>query len=175
MISAKDLSEEQQSAMKQWAEDGSQLSDIQQRLKGQFGLNVTYMDTRLLVLDLGIDLQSAPAPAPAPEPEPEPEPEPGSEGPEAESAENDSPAETTPDPSAPDQAGLSGRLQVTTDEMARSGAIVSGSVTFSDGEKAVWMIDEMGRPGLEPDTPDYQPTEPDLIEFEKHLRTLLEG
>jgi hypothetical protein len=28
---------------------------------------------------------------------------------------------------------------------------------------------------LEPDTPDYQPTEPDLIEFEKHLRTLLEG
>ena len=163
MISAKDLSEEQQSAMKQWAEDGSQLSDIQQRLKGQFGLNVTYMDTRLLVLDLGIDLQS------------EPEPEPGSEGPEAESAENDSPAETTPDPSAPDQAGLSGRLQVTTDEMARTGAIVSGSVTFSDGEKAVWMIDEMGRPGLEPDTPDYQPTEPDLIEFEKHLRTLLEG
>ena len=169
MISAKDLSEEQQSAMKQWAEDGSQLSDIQQRLKGQFGLDVTYMDTRLLVLDLGIDLQSAPAPAPAPEPEP------GSEGPEAESAENDSPAETTPDPSAPDQAGLSGRLQVTTDEMARPGAIVSGSVTFSDGEKAAWMIDETGRPGLEPDTPDYQPTEPDLIEFEKHLRVLLEG
>ena len=164
MISAKDLSEEQQSAMKQWAEDGSQLPDIQQRLKGQYGLNVTYMDTRLLVLDLGIDLQS--------EPEPKPEPEPGSEEPEAES---DSPAETTPDPSAPDQAGLSGRLQVTTDEMARPGAIVSGSVTFSDGEKAAWMIDETGRPGLEPDTPDYQPTEPDLIEFEKHLRVLLEG
>jgi hypothetical protein len=160
MISAKDLSEEQQSAMKQWAEDGSQLPDIQQRLKGQYGLNVTYMDTRLLVLDLGIDLQS------------EPEPEPGSEEPEAES---DSPAETTPDPSVPDQAELSGRLQVTTDEMARPGAIVSGSVTFSDGEKAAWMIDETGRPGLEPDTPDYQPTEPDLIEFEKHLRTVLEG
>ncbi|MEO1834410.1 MAG: hypothetical protein ABGZ49_02865 [Akkermansiaceae bacterium] len=160
MISAKDLSEEQQSAMKQWAEDGSQLPDIQQRLKGQYGLNVTYMDTRLLVLDLGIDLQ------------PEPEPEPGSEEPEAES---DSPAETTPDPSVPDQAELSGRLQVTTDEMARPGAIVSGSVTFSDGEKAAWMIDETGRPGLEPDTPDYQPTEPDLIEFEKHLRVLLEG
>ncbi|MDE0594837.1 MAG: hypothetical protein OSB65_06285, partial [Roseibacillus sp.] len=68
MISAKDLSEEQQSAMKQWAEDGSQLPDIQQRLKGQYGLNVTYMDTRLLVLDLGIDLQSEPEPKPEPEP-----------------------------------------------------------------------------------------------------------
>jgi hypothetical protein len=171
MISAKDLSEEQQSAMKQWAEEGSQLPEIQQRLKGQFGLNVTYMDTRFLVLDLGIDLQSDPVP------EPDPEPEPDSKGPDAESTEDDSPApaETTPDPLAPDQAGLSGRLQVTTDEMARAGSIVSGAVTFTDGEKAVWMIDEMGRPGLEPATPDYQPSETDLIEFEKHLRALLEG
>ena len=35
MISAGNLTEEQISAMKQWAEEGSDLSDIQKRLKGQ--------------------------------------------------------------------------------------------------------------------------------------------
>ena len=58
MISAKDLTEEQRSAIEQWALEGSQLADIQKRLQSQFGLNVTYMDTRFLVLDLGIDIQS---------------------------------------------------------------------------------------------------------------------
>ena len=58
MISAKNLSEEQVTAIRQWAEDGSQLADIQKRLKGQFGLNVTYMDTRFVVLDLGIDIEA---------------------------------------------------------------------------------------------------------------------
>ena len=42
-------------------------------------------------------------------------------------------------------------------------------------EKAVWWIDEYGRPGLEPETPGYQPTEEDLGELEKHLRALLQG
>jgi hypothetical protein len=37
------------------------------------------------------------------------------------------------------------------------------------------MIDELGRPGIEPETSGYQATEADLSEFEKHLRALLEG
>ena len=36
-------------------------------------------------------------------------------------------------------------------------------------------IDFDHRPGLDPETSGYQPTEADLSEFEKHLRTLLEG
>ena len=36
MISAKDLTEEQLAAIRAWAAEGAQLSDIQQRLKGQF-------------------------------------------------------------------------------------------------------------------------------------------
>ena len=43
--------------MRQWAEEGADLSDIQKRLKGELELNVTYMDTRLLVLDLGIEIK----------------------------------------------------------------------------------------------------------------------
>lgn len=168
MISAKELSDEQKSAMQQWAADGAQLPEFQQRLKGQFGLNVTYMDTRFLVLDLGIELQSEVAPEP--EVDVEAEAEASSEG-----TAPDSPSEESPSPMDADQAAPTGGLQVAADEIPRPGSLVSGTVTFSDGEKAVWMIDEMGRPALDPDTPDYQPTEADLLEFEKYLRALLEG
>ncbi len=159
MISAKNLSDEQQSAVKEWAREGSQLADIQKRLKGQFGLNVTYMDTRFLVLDLGIEIQI----------------EVTSES-EDDSEETDLDSSTEAAPGSPEseQPVPSGGLQVTTDETTRPGAIVSGTVIFSDGEKAIWMIDEMGRPGLKPDTEGYQPSEEDLIEFEKHLRMLLD-
>lgn len=163
MISAKDLSDEQTSAIKQWAEDGSQLADIQKRLMGQFGLNVTYMDTRFLILDLGIDIQTD-----VPEAEEE-----AKEEAEVEVVEEGGSAPTLVDPEQ--AAAPASAVQVITDEVARPGSVISGSVTFSDGEKAVWMIDQMGRPGLDPDTPDYQPSESDLDEFEKHLRATLEG
>ena len=170
MISAKDLTDEQRSAMEQWAQEGAQLADIQKRLQGQFGLNVTYMDTRFIVLDLGIELKAE----------------------ETNSEEDEETAEVVPpeqgeSPGGADvgaildavgnaaEGGAPGGVSVTTDELARPGAIVSGTVTFSDGEKAVWLIDQMGRPGLDPDTPGYQPTEEDLIEFEKHLREVLQG
>lgn len=153
MISAKDLTDEHRSAMEQWAQEGAQMADFQKRLKGQFGLNVTYMDTRFLILDLGLELKSEESDRPA---EPDDTP-----------VEN--PVEASPDP---DPAG--GGVKVTQDELARPGAIVSGKVTFSDGQKAVWVIDQMGRPGLDPETPGYQPPESDLIEFEQYLRALLE-
>ena len=167
MISSSDLSEEQKSAMRQWAEEGADLSDIQKRLKGELALNVTYLDTRLLVLDLGIEIkveETEEADSPSEEQES------GKQGDEALEA---PPEELRGDP-LPD--GLSAdSVEVTTDEVTRPGAMVSGSVTFSDGAKAIWLIDEYGRPGLEPETPGYQPSDSDLSEFEKHLRALLQG
>ena len=148
--------------MRQWAEEGADLSDIQKRLKGELALNVTYMDTRLLVLDLGIEIKvenTEEAESPSEEQE--------------SVTQGDPPEELRGDP-LPD--GLSAdSVEVTTDEVTRPGAMVSGSVTFSDGAKAIWLIDEYGRPGLEPETPGYQPSESDLSEFEKHLRALLQG
>ncbi|MEO1825426.1 MAG: hypothetical protein ABGZ31_06925, partial [Roseibacillus sp.] len=86
------------------------------------------------------------------------------------------PEELRGDPGDPLPDGLSAdSVEVTTDEVTRPGAMVSGRVTFSDGAKAIWLIDEYGRPGLEPETPGYQPSESDLSEFEKHLRALLQG
>ena len=148
--------------MRQWAEEGADLSDIQKRLKGELALNVTYMDTRLLVLDLGIEIKV----------ENTEEAESPSE--EQESVTQGGPPEELRGDPLPD--GLSAdSVEVTTDEVTRPGAMVSGSVTFSDGAKAIWLIDEYGRPGLEPETPGYQPSESDLSEFEKHLRALLQG
>ena len=53
--------------------------------------------------------------------------------------------------------------------------MVSGRVTFSDGEKAMWWIESTGRPGLDPETAGYRPTEEDLMSFQMELRRVLEG
>ncbi|NNM28823.1 MAG: hypothetical protein HKO57_04835 [Akkermansiaceae bacterium] len=158
-MNAKDLSEEQVATIRGWAESGAGLSEIQRKLVDDLGLNATYMDTRFLVLDLGIELK-------AEEPSPE---EPGT-GEEA-------PAGDAGAPATPEEAlvGQGGSVTVTTDQVARPGAMVSGSVTFSDGEKGVWFIDQMGRPGLDPDTPGYQPSEADLDAFEHELRKALQA
>jgi hypothetical protein len=53
--------------------------------------------------------------------------------------------------------------------------MVSGTVTFSDGMKGLWLIDEMGRPSIDPDQPGYQPSESDLVSFQEELKGLLDG
>ena len=167
MISSSDLSKEQKAAIAQWAEEGADLPGIQKRLKGELGLNVTYMDARLLVLDLGIQIKV------------EEEEETNSSG-EAQEVQIQEEVTFSGPPEAlggdaPLGEASANSVEFTTDEVTRPGAVVSGGITFSDGVKAVWLVDEYGRPGLEPETPGYQPSEADLGEFEKHLRTLLQG
>jgi hypothetical protein len=142
MFSAKQLSADQVAALHQWAAEGASLSDFQRRLKDDFGFTVTYMDTRFLILDLGIELIEEPKEEPKPEEKAAPIP--------------------------------SGQVTVTMDTLTLPGALVSGKVTFSDGEKAIWMLDQTGRPGLDPDTPGYRPTQPDLVEFQQQLRALIQ-
>lgn len=143
MFSAKQLSEDQVSAIKSWAAGGAQLPDIQLRMKEEFALSLTYMDTRFLVLDLGIELVEEKKDEPVAEVKPAPVP--------------------------------TGEVSVTMDGIALPGAIVSGKVVFSDGESGIWMLDQTGRPSLDPDTPGYSPTREDLMEFQKQLRALIES
>ena len=167
MISINDLSDEQKAAIAQWAEEGADLSDIQKRLKGELELNVTYMDTRLLVLDLNIEIKV----------EASEKAESSGKNQEAEEHEEgvlNGSSEGVSENSLPDDLSAAA-VEFTSDEITRPGAMASGSVTFSDGVKAVWLIDEYGRPGIDPETPGYQPSESDLIEFEKYLRALLQG
>ena len=155
MVSVSDLSSEQVEMVKEWVAEGAQMADLQKRLKDDFGFNVTYMDTRFLSLDLALNFQVD---------------EEESEG-----------ANDIENPEAQEEVDLEPLVQdketvtVTLDQVARPGAMVSGTVTFSDGMKALWLIDEMGRPSIDPDQPGYQPSEADLVTFQAELKGLLDG
>ncbi|MEO0016999.1 MAG: hypothetical protein RLZZ522_282 [Verrucomicrobiota bacterium] len=118
------------------------MPDLQRRLKEEFAIGLTYMDTRMLVLDLGIILLEPQKPV------------------------------EVPVVAAPLVA--TGKVSVTMDHLALPGALVSGKVVFSDGETGVWMLDQTGRPGLDPDTAGYRPTREDIAEFQLQLRVLIE-
>ena len=78
------------------------------------------------------------------------------------------PAEEVPAKPVP-----TGVVTVTMDSLALPGALVSGKVSFSDGETAIWMLDQYGRPGLDADTPGYRPSPEDIVEFQKQLAELV--
>ncbi|MEP4079676.1 hypothetical protein [Haloferula sp.] len=144
MFSAKQLTEAQKTSLNQWAAEGASIADLQNRMKEEFQIGMTYMDARFMVLDLGIEIQTEKV-----------------EEPEA----TEVVEELKPEPT--------GFVEVTMDSIAMPGALVSGKVTFSDGGTAVWMLDEQGRPGLDPDTPGYRPSEEDVMSFQKQLSELI--
>lgn len=142
MFSASQLTPEQKKLLHTWAGEGATISDLQRRLKDDFGLSISYMDARFLVLDLGLQLQ-----------------------------EKKKEEEKKPEAPAPVATGV---VSVTMDNLALPGALVSGTVTFSDGETGLWMVDQSGRPGLDVDTPGYRPTQEDIAEFQIQMRDLVQ-
>lgn len=156
------LSDEQKSAVAGWLEAGANLSEVQKRLREEFQLSLTYLDTRLLVDDLKLTLKE-PEPDPAPVEEPVPvaatPPLPGDEPPYPE------------DDFAPPAPG-GGKVNVTIDQIMKPGMMISGNVTFSDGETAAWYLDQMGRLGLDPKTAGYRPAERDVLAFQVELQRL---
>ncbi|MBP5319435.1 MAG: hypothetical protein J6334_00495 [Kiritimatiellae bacterium] len=163
------LNDEQQGAVRSWLADGASLSDVQKRLKETFGISMTYMDVRLLVLEIGAEVKDKPEPK-AKTPPPEPEEEPYDVPP----PEEDEPLpEEAGDGTEPDE-GTRTNVRMTLDQIVVPGAMVSGDVVFSDGVKARWLIDQMGRFGLEPSQPGYRPTDADLRAFQIQLRVELQ-
>jgi len=61
---------------------------------------------------------------------------------------------------------------VTIDQIMKPGMMISGNVTFSDGETAAWYLDQMGRLGLDPKTIGYRPAERDVLAFQVELQRL---
>jgi hypothetical protein len=138
------LTEDQRAAISKWIEQGASLSDIQKRLKEEFQISLTYLETRLLADDLKLALKE---PERAIEPPPLPSPDkPGS--------------------------SASGKVSVTIDQITRPGAMVSGRTTFSDGQSAEWYLDQTGRLGLNPSTPGYRPSQQDVMDFQVELEKL---
>ena len=138
------LTEDQRASISKWIEEGASLSDIQKRLKEEFQLSLTYLETRLLADDLKLRLKEPERPI-----EPLPLP--------------------TPDKAA---SAPGGKVSVTIDQITRPGAMVSGRTTFSDGQSAEWYLDQTGRLGLNPSTPGYRPSQQDVMDFQVELEKL---
>jgi hypothetical protein len=158
-----DLTTEQRQAIKQWVDEGANLSQIQTRIKADFGISLTFLDTRMLVQDLGAQVKDKPAPKPPAPPAP----------PKAPTADDDFAEEEAALPPAADGL-IGGKVSVSLDRIVRAGAVVSGDVTFSDGTHAKWMLDQMGRLALDGANPTYRPAPQDIQEFQTQLRSLLQ-
>jgi hypothetical protein len=153
------LDEAQRKRVTEWIAQGLKLSEIQNRLQSELGLKLTYMEVRLLVDDLKLtpkDVEPVKAPQSPLAAPGTAAPKPGSAAPKPEST-----------PAKP------GEVSISVDQLARPGALVSGKVTFSDGNKAEWYLDQAGRLGLVPQQTGYRPPPADVQQFQMALETEL--
>jgi hypothetical protein len=150
------LDDAQRKKVAEWIAAGLKLSEIQNRLASDLDVRMTYMDVRLLVDDLKLTPKDVEQP------------------------------KTTPVlPAANAKAGAAqsldqkpaptgtGGVSVSVDQLTRSGAVVSGKVTFSDGNGANWYIDQTGRLGVVPEQQGYRPPQADMQQFQAALETEL--
>lgn len=188
------LTPEQKSAVTSWITAGDSLSTVQKKLSDQFKLSLTYRDVRFMVADLNLELKdTAPkvdasdvtkaAPArPAPPPA-------ASEkkgmldklkekvglGSAANDDEDELPEDDFPADEAQPAAPAAGGVTVELDRIVRPGAVVSGTVNFSDGVSGKWALDQYGRLMLDTGTPGYKPSTPDVQAFQRELQMKLQS
>ncbi|MGD0260869.1 MAG: hypothetical protein ABSD29_13720 [Verrucomicrobiota bacterium] len=161
------LDEAQRKTVSDWIAQGLKLSDIQNRLASELGLRLTYMEVRLLVDDLKLTPK---------------DPEPtklsdtvlsASAAPPAAAAHSPLARPGAAAPKAAHPAGGPGKVTLSVDQLTRPGAVVSGKVTFSDGNIAAWQIDQTGQLGLIPPQPGYRPPASDVQPFQMALEAEL--
>jgi hypothetical protein len=151
------LTPEQRTALEEWAADGATLNDVQQRLKAQFDVSLTYLDARLLLLELQVKLKDKPRDEPKPE---EPAPI--------------APPQPIEDAALPNEAApAGGPVSISIDEITLPGSLVSGKVTFSDSKTVGWYLDQSGRLGLRGQEPGYRPPAADVPVFQAELDRVL--
>jgi hypothetical protein len=170
-----DLSEQQKQTIRDWVAAGASLSDVQRNLKADLGITMTYMDVRMLVLDLGASVKDKPEVKPPkakaiPAPQPMHSEEDSPEYDLDEGGATDTEALHHEDSDPGEQQAPDSTVTLVMDSLVVPGAMVSGSVTFSDGTKARWLIDQYGRFGIEPETPGYRPSPEDMNDFQMQLR-----
>lgn len=141
--------------------EGVKLSDIQNMLAEELDCKMTFLDLRLMAAELEdvdwskFDPAEKKADVPA-----EAEPAAGAE----------SAAEAADESSEAAPAAEAGKTTVELSRLTRPGAMAHGTVQFGSGASAEWLIDEMGRLGL--DKVSGEPTENDIAEFQVELRKL---
>ena len=155
------LDEAQRNKVAGWVAEGLKLSEIQNRIASELGTRVTYMEVRLLVDDLKLTPKDVEMPK------------------SAVAALNNTSVpgvgKQMSEPAAPlpAKSSESGGVSLSVDQLARPGAVVSGKVTFSDGNKADWYFDQTGRLGLVSQKAGYRPPAADLQQFQTALEAEL--
>ena len=153
------LDEAQKQKVSGWIKEGLKLAEIQNKLASEYGLHLTYMEVRFLVDDLKLtpkDQQPISTEKQVIGPKDKaPQAQPGA-------------GRQTPEEAPP------GGVSVAIDSVARPGAVVSGDVTFSDGNGAKWYLDQFGRLGLAPQQQGYKPSAADLELFQVELQNELQ-
>lgn len=142
------LTDSQKTTVSTWIADGKSLADVQSLLREAFSISMTYMDVRFLVDDLNIVFE---------EPEPEVTEDADAKAEESEAV-----------------AAQAVGVTVDVDAIPRPGALVNGSVVFSDGVKLGWQLSSAGQLGLIPgDDPSYRPMPGDVEDFQNQLKEVL--
>jgi hypothetical protein len=147
--------DERNNLIAQLLAEGQSLSDVQKVLKDEHQIQMTYMELRMLALDLEVNWKKV-----------------------DESREDPKAINKVIDPNAdpePEEAGAGGGTQVSVSKVVRPGAVMSGEVTFESGARAEWFLDQLGRLGLNPLGDSESPSEEDLQEFQVALQEKLQG
>lgn len=153
-----ELTDLQKESVRAWVREGAGLSEIQQRVRSEFDVTMTYMEVRFLILDLNVDIQE--------------EEEDAEEAVVADATDTVEEAETLP-PAMGAEGLPGGAVTVDVDRVVQAGALASGHVTFSDGVSSRWALDQFGRLALDGARPDYRPSQEDLQMFQEQLQNAL--
>lgn len=156
------LDDTQNQKVRAWIDDGQKLAEIQKRLGSEFGLQFTYMEVRLLVDDLKLMPKDPPPLPPVKLPAPS--------AASATGVGQAAPAPVGSDPLAP----AASKVSVGVDAIPLPGAMVTGTVTFSDGQTGKWYIDDAGQLGVAPTIKGYRPPQADMATFQKLLQVELQ-
>jgi len=146
------LTEEQRQRVTAWILEGAKLSEIQNRLLSEFGVKFTYMEVRFLVDDLKLTPK-------------DPEPPKAVASPAAAPAKLAAEQNPAPPGTLPASA-----VSVSVDQLTKPGAMISGTVKFSDGQIADWYLDQTGRLGVVPKQAGYKPSPADVEDFQLALQ-----
>lgn len=141
-----------------WLAEGCKLAEIQTRIHQEFGQSLTYMEVKMLVSELDLLPRDPEPPAPADNP--------GSGNATPSGAGLPGPE---PSPASPAHAMMPGEVSVSVDEVAPPGVMVSGKVTFGDGQTGAWFVDQTGQLGLAPTQKGYRPSQADMQRFQTAL------
>ena len=160
------LSDAQKQQVSVWLEQGLKVADVQKKMSAELGVSMTYMEVRFLLDDLRLNPK---------DPEPPKEPAPAS----SIAASAAAPAagvdgQASPPAAAAAGAPAFGGVKLSVDTLARPGTVISGKVTFSDGQTADWYLDQMGRMGVVPAQKGYKPSQPDVMDFQEQLQVELQ-